>query len=1078
MKQVSNINRLIIELAPKINRELKKLSNIAEKEEDLRIGVEKILLKVQDKIGIQLEGKHEYTIGKGRVDSVYGSVIIEYKKPGTLSSKRDSTGNKRVIVQLKKRFLAFQKHEKRKMKELFGVGCDGYYFIFLKFQNGKWIERDPVPLTDYTVSRYLWALFSLGTGKSKPFTANELTLSFGAKSNIAKNGIKTLYFTLINNPTPKSETFFKHWKILFGQVCGYEFSLRDEIIRELVNVYDLNGIKDINSARILFSIHTYYSLLMKLIVSEITNFYHHSPEKSPFQKILGARDENQLKAELESLEKGVLFQDMGVTNYLEGDLFSWYLSSWNDDIKITILEMVAELTKFNPGTFSDDPFESRDLLKNLYQNLFPRSVRHDLGEYYTPDWLAEHLIDQLKYNGNPDIRILDPACGSGTFLVMIINRIRQWFESHRKGTPNEERDLLNKILSNVIGFDLNPIAVLTARTNFLLAINEWMPFVDEIELPIYLCDSILAPTIKYYIEFVREGYEIKTAAGNFSIPLNLTTDRSRLVKYTNILEFTIRNEYSFIDFVNLCMNNNIPIENESQFKKMYQQLQSLHEKGMDEIWPRIIKNAFAPNFIKKIDIIVGNPPWIRWGYLPRDYRDKTKELWMNYGLFPSKGFEARMGSGEKDLSMLFTYVCIDRYLKDQGKLGFVITQVVFKSKKQGKGFRRFQIKHDQKFKVLRADDMVELRPFKGVANRTTTFIAKKGEQMFYPVQYTLWRKIKGKNWDSESSLSFVKDCTKRIPLYAQPVGKDPTNPWLTAKKDELPIFTRIQGPSAYKALYGMRIEPHGVFKIKILKHGKKNTILVENCHDIGKTKDIPKIDATIEKDLVFPIIGGKNIGKWLIKSYEYAIVPQDANKRIGYPEEFLKKNYKLTYSFLKNFEEILRGRKSRSAKMSFAKGGPFYSLYDLIPDTLAPYKVVWPRMGKELRCAVIKSVKDEFLGKKLVLPIDNITFIRCQNENEAYFLCGVLNSALVEQSLKTFSGAGRGFAVPSILKNLSIPKFQPYDNLHEEIVSLSRDIESLIRSKNKPKLKKTLNQLETKVWELFGIADEEIKILK
>ncbi len=50
---------------------------------------------------------------------------------------------------------------------------------------------------------------------------------------------------------------------------------------------------------------------------------------------------------------------------------------------------------------------------------FPaQRVRHDLGELYTPDWLAEYLLDRLEYNGNPDVRLLDPACGSGTFLVM------------------------------------------------------------------------------------------------------------------------------------------------------------------------------------------------------------------------------------------------------------------------------------------------------------------------------------------------------------------------------------------------------------------------------------------------------------------------------------------------------------------------------------------------------------------------------------------------------------------------------------------------------------------------------------
>jgi hypothetical protein len=48
-----------------------------------------------------------------------------------------------------------------------------------------------------------------------------------------------------------------------------------------------------------------------------------------------------------------------------------------------IRRMVACLDEYDPKTLSIDPVESRDLLKKLYQLLFPKTVRHDLGEYYT-----------------------------------------------------------------------------------------------------------------------------------------------------------------------------------------------------------------------------------------------------------------------------------------------------------------------------------------------------------------------------------------------------------------------------------------------------------------------------------------------------------------------------------------------------------------------------------------------------------------------------------------------------------------------------------------------------------------------
>jgi type I restriction-modification system DNA methylase subunit len=54
-------------------------------------------------------------------------------------------------------------------------------------------------------------------------------------------------------------------------------------------------------------------------------------------------------------------------------------------------------------------------------------TRHDLGEFYTPDWLAEIMLDHVLAE-NPDVRLLDPACGSGTFLYTAIRLKRRWLK--------------------------------------------------------------------------------------------------------------------------------------------------------------------------------------------------------------------------------------------------------------------------------------------------------------------------------------------------------------------------------------------------------------------------------------------------------------------------------------------------------------------------------------------------------------------------------------------------------------------------------------------------------------------------
>ena len=102
-------------------------------------------------------------------------------------------------------------------------------------------------------------------------------------------------------------------------------------------------------------------------------------------------------------------------------------------------------------------------------------------------------------------------------------------------------------------------------------------------------------------------------------------------------------------------------------------IKELEKEGKNKIWTRLLKNSFAPLLMGKFDFVVGNPPWVRWSYLPEGYRDATLKLWKDYGLFSLSGMDARLGAGEKAFSMLFTYVAADRYLKKGEKLAFLIT---------------------------------------------------------------------------------------------------------------------------------------------------------------------------------------------------------------------------------------------------------------------------------------------------------------------------------------------------------------------------------------------------------------------
>ena len=466
MRKVHSLDDLISKEAVEFADQIKAAAAIAANEEEIRIEVEKQLAFIQREAGIKIEGRHEFTVASGRVDSVYNRVIIEYKNPSSTSnrigSKADSPGSKKVIKQIKDRFYDMRVEHGQPLNTLFGVGLDGNRFIFIRFRDNKWQIQEPVEVSRYSAERFLWVLFNLGT-KGKAFSPEYLAGDFGSDAKLAQDGIYSLYDAIVTTDNSKAQVFFSQWKILFGEVCGYNVENPSDKIKKLAKFYGV-PFKDLKPAELLFAVHSYYAIFMKLLASEIVAFFHKL--LTPLQKMMQAVTSNKLKREMEELEAGSIFRHLNITNFLEGDLFAWYTSVWSEPIEKLIRDMIACLDNYNPGTLSEEPASSRDLLKKLYQQLFPKSVRHDLGEYYTPDWLAEHVLNEVGYVGDPDKRILDPACGSGTFLVMTINRIRRWYDDNREKCRFGEGELCRKILANVVGFDLNPLAVLAARTNY------------------------------------------------------------------------------------------------------------------------------------------------------------------------------------------------------------------------------------------------------------------------------------------------------------------------------------------------------------------------------------------------------------------------------------------------------------------------------------------------------------------------------------------------------------------------------------------------------------------------------------
>jgi hypothetical protein len=703
------------------------------------------------------------------------------------------------------------------------------------------------------------------------------------------------------------------------------------------------------------------------------------------------------------------------------------------------------------------------------------------SEFYTPDWLAEVVLNDMGYAGKPEMRVLDPACGSGTFLVLAIRRIRDYAQSSMTSRAKGERELLTHILENVVGFDLNPLAVISARTNYLLALGNLARYMSGKDIPVYICDSVLTPqsqrTQKRPIVHQKD-IPVPSAQKEFWIPEELV-DKGKLDELCRLLEHCIEAKYDENEFISLThpqLKWEDPLTEQS-LVELYKKVQRLKKEGRNGLWARIIKNAFAPVFraTPPFDYVVGNPPWVRWGYLSDEYREATKKLWIDYGLFSLRGMAARLGGGEKDFSMLFLYACADYYLREGGRLGFVITQEVFKAKGAGEGFRRFRLREEGAYlKVLKAGDLVAVKPFENAANKTATIILEKGVETCYPVPYTVWHRNKGVgNIDTATSLSDVLVLTTREELQATPIG-DTNSSWQTALVQEKNALAKLRGENPYDAKLGARVEPYGVFWLKLKNIRSDGMLVIENLPELGK-RDIKKVDnAILEPDLVYPAVRGKDISRWQASPGIYVLIVQDPNTREGYPESRMKTQWPETYGYLLKFKGDLLQRGSRAVR-ELAEKTVFYSMYGIGTYTFAPYKVVWKRMANDLVAAVVSTFATPF-GNKIGIGTDTTSLIPFEDADEAHYVCALINTSLIGAFIRSFSSAGRGFGAPSIINHIALPVYIPTNPLHANLSALSQQAHRLATQGKayEKELRLVEQEIDRQAARLWGLTDSEL----
>ncbi len=995
----------------------------------------------------------EVTLASGRADAVFNRFVIEYKRPDVLSDRSNHSATQQAIKQLRDYLSDLAQKERHEVHRVAGVVFDGRFIIFARFVDGAFTAEAPKPVSIENLERMLTWLTALASGVA--LTADNLARDFGIEQYRTQQTLKALY-TGLQQATQDTDSLvsklFEQWRILFSEAIDYSEAFGGGKLEQLQKWARKAGF-DIRSAyeaeQFFFVLHTYFALLAKLIArlavmrALLDKVGVHSYEQ------LAALPSDALQEELQKIESGDLFRQIGIQNLLEGDFFSWYLRAWNADIERGIRLLLQQLSHYDPTTLTLVPEETRDLFKKLYHYLLPREVRHNLGEYYTPDWLAERLLRQMDNtlfadSSQPNertlrqkvlqTRFLDPACGSGTFLVLILRRLMQLQRNLQPALS--EGELLEAITRNVVGFDINPLAVLTARVNYLLAIADLLPYrKGDLSVPVYLADSVLMPAFSTDM-FKGSVYLFRTAVGEFQIPTALCTP-THFNRLCDMMEECVLSEVpaeAFLQRVSKMLSQSPTGIDYEPLRETYQRMLELHQRGLNGLWARILKNNFAPLTVGQFDYIVGNPPWINWEHLPDNYRDSIRKLWEQYKLPPQSG-GARLGAVKGDFSALMTLVVADKLLKPNGKLGFVITQSLFKTA-AGAGFRRFILPGGTPLKVLLVEDMVDLNPFEGASNRTAVLVLLKGQPTRYPVSYTLWRKKRDARFTYTSTLGEVKDATTRHPWFAEPAQPNaPTSQWLTVPQNALKAIRKVMGNADYEAHLGVNSGgANSVYWLEKQMERPDGLWLMRNLTEGAKRK-VKEVVNPLEPELLYPLLRGRDVQRWHARPSAWILVPQDPSQpNRAYPEDRLQVDYPKAYAYLKQFEKELRQRSGYKQILS-KREREFYGMMDINTYTFAPWKVVWPNIASELNAAVVSESDG-----KVIVPQHIVTLVDCQSAEEAHYVCALINSQCANFTARAYSQeGGKSFGDPHILEHIRIPRYDPQNALHRRLAELSQE---------------------------------------
>ena len=749
-------------------------------------------------------------------------------------------------------------------------------------------------------------------------------------------------------------------------------------------------------------------------------------------------------AELKDILSGVFFENKGLINVVEYDYFGWLNSEpYLSELLAISKDIQQDLVAYN---FDSKPDE--DLFGRMMAQLANRSQRILLGQEWTPSWLSYKLVSEVSGNipNSEPLQLIDMCCGSGSMVVEAVQIAKLRIEELSSHLSEEEK--IQQLVQAITGFDIDPLAVMLSKINWILSAMDWLePLgIHQISIPVYHADSLFAITpISSHLEDDESTvYSLKIAEYTVDLPEYLVTPTYRsffdslidtgyhiAIEPNSSDPVTITDEILTAHIEEIKINIGMEVSSENQteilnfLKDFIEKVDILNRDGRNGIWAYILRNSFRPGLVAgQFNGLVSNPPWLALSKIANNpYQQILKLKAESFNIKPQGSSHLHI-----ELATIFLLHSVQKYLVGGAPMGCIVPETILNGHHHNP-FRKNQYYTSQ--------NQVELDINK---------IWKVGKNVFKNNAVVLFGTKSAPDSDSTSPIqgNLASENDDLTPLIFYRNAQGNRTSW---SEQELPANSSgFYTPANFRQ--GADIMPRTLlfyetsitsndrfYSVKSINPVTSN--LAFTVKDAKKHQDFSLNERLLPKDLFFDVITSNLLTYFNLADTQKALLPvrKDDN---GIWEMIPEPEVNAKGSITRNtFREIFREIDPTN--------GNIESIFNLLntrgklTQQLVGEEgfIVFTGAGGGKVCSAYIAI-EEYDHERLILD-QTVYWAQVETEDEAIYLTGLLNSQAISQIIEDFQPRG-AFGKRHVHK-LPFGVTPPFDNTqvgHQEVVEKTK----------------------------------------